>query len=128
MLQGAAPAHPEVRAGGDHAIRRGAKNVDESRFVELPAALENPETNVFSRQRPIDEYGFAADSRDPPPIVGQVDDVGFLNLAQAILSGHAAANSLRCAAVESLSSLRTRATSPACSTPFRCPRTSSKRK
>jgi hypothetical protein len=133
MLQGAAPAQTEVRAGRDHAVRGGAENVDETRFVELPAALVDPESNSFSGQRPVDEHGFAVDSRDPPPIVGQIDDVGFLNLVQAIprervSSGQAAANSLRCAAVESLSSLRTRATSRACSTAFRCPRTSSKRK
>ena len=128
MLQGAAAANPEVRAGRRDAIRRGDQNLDQAGFVQLPAPLDQAKTNAFPRQRAVDEDGLAVDARDPPPVMGKIHDVGLLHLTRLQFSGHAAANSLRCGAAESPTSLRTRPTSWACSAEFRCPRKSSKRK
>jgi hypothetical protein len=78
MLQRAAAANPEVRAGRHDAIRRGNQNIDQAGFVQLPASLDHAKANAFPRQRAVDEDGFAAEPRDPSAVVGQIHDVGFL--------------------------------------------------
>src|SRR5271170_3603880 len=128
MLQRAAAANPEVRASRHDAIRRGDQNIDQAGLVQMAAPLEHAIANAFPRQCTVDEDGLACVARYPPPVMRQVQDIGFPDVAQIQLAGHAAANSLRWTAGDSSSSLRTRATSWACSVAFKCPRKSSKRK
>ena len=82
MLQGASAANPEVRAGGNHAIGRGFQHLDEPRFVQLAAPFDHPKAHAFPGQRAVDEDGLAVDSRNPAAVVGQIHDIGFLDLAR----------------------------------------------
>ncbi len=111
VLKRTAAADSEVRAPRRDAVRRGRLYVDQTGFVELPAALHHPKSHVFARQCAFDEDGLAADARHAPTIVGQVHDVGFFDITERQSAGHAAANSLRWAAGESRSKARTRSTS-----------------
>jgi hypothetical protein len=128
MLQGASAAYPEVRASRHDAIRRSDQDIDQTGLVQLAAPLLHAKANAFTGQSAIYEYGLAIDPCNPAPVVGEIHDVGFLDVAGVQLAGHAAANSLRCPAADSFKYLRTRATSWECSVAFRCPRSSSKRK
>src|ERR1035441_5049697 len=128
MLQRAAAADSEMRALRRHALRRRDENVHQGRLVQMPAPLEQAIADSLPRQSAVDEYGLAVDSCDAAAVVGKIHDVGFLHRRGLQAAGHDAANSLRCAAAESSSSLRTRAISWACSAAFRRPRSSSKRK
>ncbi len=128
MLQGASAAHPEVRAARHDAVRRGDDDIDQTRLVQVATPLDHAQANALARQGALDEHGLAADARDAAAVVRQVDDIGLLNVADGQPAGHAAENSCKCAAGESFSSLRVRATSWACSAAFKCPRSSSKRK
>ena len=100
-----------MRASRHDSVRRRDQHIDQARFVQLAAPLEHAQANAFSRQSTVDEDSLAVDARDPSAIVGQVHDVGFLHVSRLQVSGHAAANSLRCSAADSLKVLRTRATS-----------------
>ena len=96
----------------------------------MAPALEYAKAYALTRQGAVDEDRLAVDPRDPPAIVGEIDDLRFLNRAGPQLPaglcersppppGHAASNALRCSALESRSILRTRATSAACSAAFK---------
>ena len=49
----------------------------------VPAPLENAQAHPLRRQCAVDEHGLAVDARDAAAVVRQIDDVGFLNRAQA---------------------------------------------
>jgi hypothetical protein len=80
MLQGTAAAYPEVRAGRHDTIRRRHQNIDQAGLVPLPAPLDHPKTNAFPRQCAVDEDGLACVACDPPTVMRQIHDVGFLHL------------------------------------------------
>jgi hypothetical protein len=46
----------------------------------LPAPLDHPKTNAFPRQCAVDEDGLACVACDPPTVMRQIHDVGFLHL------------------------------------------------
>src|SRR5882757_4998526 len=117
-----------MRAFGNHSVRRCREHLDQTRFVQLPAPLEHAKGYALARQRTLDENGLAVDARDAPAIMREIHDHCLLHVAELQVAGHAAANSLKCAAADSCSNFRTRATSPACSAEFKWPRSSWKRK
>jgi hypothetical protein len=61
-------------------MRRSDEDIDQARFVHVPAPLEDPKAHPFPRQCALDEHGLALDPRDPAPIMRKVDDVGLLHL------------------------------------------------
>jgi hypothetical protein len=79
MLQRAAAAHTEMRATRDHSIRRSRQDIDQARFVHLPAPLEDAKAHPFPRQCALDEHRLAVDPRDAAAIVRKIDDVGLLH-------------------------------------------------
>src|SRR5580700_1722759 len=128
MLQGTAAAQPEVRAARSHAVGRRRQDLEQNRLLEAPPPLDHAKAHTFARQRALDEHGFAREARDAASVVGEIHDVRLERLAALQLSGHAARNSCKCAAVELSSNCRTRTTSAACSGPLSRPRSSSKRR
>jgi hypothetical protein len=76
-------ANAEVRAGRQHALRRGVDDVGQDRFVRVPAPLGDAKAHALAGQRTGDEYGLALQTRDAAAIVGQIHNVGLLKLAEA---------------------------------------------
>src|SRR5208337_2227485 len=72
---------------GNDTVRRGHQHFDQTRLIQLPAALEYAKTHVFSRQGAFDKNGLAADARNPPAIMGQIHDISFLHVAELQLGG-----------------------------------------
>src|ERR1022692_1150192 len=128
MLQGTAAADTEMRAPRHHSIRRCRQHLDQPRLIPLTAALEYTIADALARQRAFDEHRLAGGAGNTAAIMGEIHDIRLLNLLRPQFAGHAARNSLKCAAGESSSNCRTRAHSRACSAAFSRPRSNSNRR
>src|SRR5450631_4714694 len=63
------------------AVRRGHHYFDQTRLIQLPAALEYAKAHVFTRQGARDKNGLSADTRNPPAILGQIHDISLLHIS-----------------------------------------------
>ena len=83
-----------MRAARNHSIRRSGQNLDQARFVHLPAPLEHSKAHTFPGQRALDEHGLAVHPRDPAAIMRKIDDVGLLHVQRGMDLGLRAAISV----------------------------------
>jgi hypothetical protein len=79
VLQRASAAHAEVRTPWHYAIRGCDQDLDQARFVHVPAPLDDPKPHAFIRQCAVYEHRLAVESRDPAAIMSKIHDVGLLH-------------------------------------------------
>jgi hypothetical protein len=79
MLQRAAAANAEMRAQRRYAIRRWTQHFFDHGLVVVTALAGETQTHTLTRERAIDEHGFAGDVRDTAAFVSEIGDIRFEN-------------------------------------------------